>query len=166
MEQHTLKNVSNCLNTNIYSGGQSSNLFLNVVHFSTPGLIRHLWRLKTVVFLHWCLICAILLLLQMIGAANRRWGDSRLGRFKATTKINKWSSLLRVFTKLSITELSMSGLFVTHSINKAQNKWHSALQHSVLLKAVFYILLCWMSLLWMWQCWMLWLLWQIWDHLY
>ncbi len=23
-------------------------------------LIRHLWQLKTVVFLHWCLICAVL----------------------------------------------------------------------------------------------------------
>jgi hypothetical protein len=38
MEQHTLKNVSNCRNTSIYSyretsGGQSSNLYLNVVHF-------------------------------------------------------------------------------------------------------------------------------------
>jgi hypothetical protein len=38
MEQHTLKDVYNCLNTSIYSyletsGGQSSNLFLNVVHF-------------------------------------------------------------------------------------------------------------------------------------
>ncbi len=37
-EQHALKNVNNCLNTNIYryletSGGQSSNLNLNVVHF-------------------------------------------------------------------------------------------------------------------------------------
>ncbi len=36
MEQHTLKNVNNCLNTNIYSyltsGGQSSNPYLNVVH--------------------------------------------------------------------------------------------------------------------------------------
>jgi hypothetical protein len=37
-EQHALKNVNNCLNTNIYyyletSGGQSSNLHLNVVHF-------------------------------------------------------------------------------------------------------------------------------------
>ena len=29
--------------------------------FSTPVLIRHLWQLKTVVFLHWCLICAALL---------------------------------------------------------------------------------------------------------
>ncbi len=29
--------------------------------FSTPVLIRHLWQLKTVVFLHWCLICAVLL---------------------------------------------------------------------------------------------------------
>ncbi len=29
--------------------------------FSTPVLIRHLWQLKTVVFLHQCLICAVLL---------------------------------------------------------------------------------------------------------
>jgi len=37
MEQRALRNVNNCLNTNIYSylemsGGQSSNLYLNVVH--------------------------------------------------------------------------------------------------------------------------------------
>jgi hypothetical protein len=40
MEQRTFKNVNNYLNTNIYSyletsGGQSSNLYLNVVHFFT-----------------------------------------------------------------------------------------------------------------------------------
>ncbi len=29
--------------------------------FSTPVLIRHLWQLKTVIFLHWCLIRAVLL---------------------------------------------------------------------------------------------------------
>ncbi len=38
MEQHALKNVNKCLNTNIYSyletsGGQSSNVYLNVNHF-------------------------------------------------------------------------------------------------------------------------------------
>ncbi len=38
MEHRSLQNVNNCLNTNIYSylvtsGGQSSNLYLNVVHF-------------------------------------------------------------------------------------------------------------------------------------
>ncbi len=38
MEQHGFKNVNKCLHTNIYSyletsGGQSSNLYLNVVHF-------------------------------------------------------------------------------------------------------------------------------------
>ncbi len=26
-----------------------------------PELIRHLWQLKTVVFLHWCLICVVLM---------------------------------------------------------------------------------------------------------
>ncbi len=31
-----------------------------------PGLIRHLWQLKTVVFLHWCLICAVVLMLNEI----------------------------------------------------------------------------------------------------
>jgi hypothetical protein len=68
MEQHTFKNVNYYLNTNIYSyletcGGQSSNLYLNVVHFSTPVLIRHLWRLKTVVFRHRYLICVVQLYL-------------------------------------------------------------------------------------------------------
>ncbi len=57
MEQYAFKNVSNCLNTNIYSylrsGGQSSNLYLNVVHFFNSS--RHLWQLKTAVFLHWSL---------------------------------------------------------------------------------------------------------------
>ncbi len=38
MEQRTLRNVNNYLNTNIYSylettGGQSSNLYLKLVHF-------------------------------------------------------------------------------------------------------------------------------------
>ncbi len=43
MEQRTLKNVNNCLNTNIYtyletSGGKSYNLYLNVVHFFNTHL--------------------------------------------------------------------------------------------------------------------------------
>jgi len=59
------KNVYNYLITNIFSyletsDGQSSNIYLNVVHFSTRMLIRHLWQLKTVVFLHWCLMCIVL----------------------------------------------------------------------------------------------------------
>ncbi len=38
MEQRALKSVNNCLNTNIYSyletsGGQSSNIYLNVVQY-------------------------------------------------------------------------------------------------------------------------------------
>ncbi len=38
MEQHPLKDVNNCWNTNIYyylesSGGQNSNVYFNVVHF-------------------------------------------------------------------------------------------------------------------------------------
>jgi hypothetical protein len=38
MEQQALKNVNSCLNSNLYSyletsGGQSPDLYLNVVHF-------------------------------------------------------------------------------------------------------------------------------------
>ncbi len=43
MQQHTLKCIKNCLNTNIYSyletsGGQSSNLYLNVDRFFNTGV--------------------------------------------------------------------------------------------------------------------------------
>ena len=43
MEQHALKNVNSCMNTNIYSyletsGDQSSNLYLNVVHLFNAGV--------------------------------------------------------------------------------------------------------------------------------
>jgi hypothetical protein len=45
MEQRGFKNVNNCLNTNIYSylettGGQSSNIYLNVVHFFNTSVIK------------------------------------------------------------------------------------------------------------------------------
>jgi len=64
MEQRTLKNVDSCLNTTFYletSGGQSYNFYLNVVDFSKPVLIRHLWQSKIAVFLHRCPICYVLL---------------------------------------------------------------------------------------------------------
>ncbi len=53
VEQRALKNMKNCLNTNIYSyletsGGQISNPYLNVVLFSTPELIRNLWHLRSI----------------------------------------------------------------------------------------------------------------------
>ncbi len=43
IEQPALKNVNNCLNTNVYSyletsGGQSYDLYVNVVHFSNTSL--------------------------------------------------------------------------------------------------------------------------------
>jgi hypothetical protein len=43
MEQHALKNVNNCWNTNISffletSGGQKSNLYLNVVYFFNTSI--------------------------------------------------------------------------------------------------------------------------------
>ncbi len=60
------KKCKNGFNTIIYSyletpGCQSSNLYLNVVHFLTPVVIRHLWQLKRLVLLHCCLIGVVLL---------------------------------------------------------------------------------------------------------
>ncbi len=68
MEQRALRNVNNCLYTNVYfyletSGGINYNTYLNVVHFSTPELIRHLWQLKTIFFLHQYVICSVPLVL-------------------------------------------------------------------------------------------------------
>jgi len=68
MEQHTLKIVNSCWNIKITfyletSGGQNLNLYLNVVHFFNTS-VRHQWQHNTVVFLHWCLIHAVLLNVQ------------------------------------------------------------------------------------------------------
>ncbi len=41
------------------SGGYYSNIYLIVVYiFFNTGVFRHLWQLKTAVFLHRCLICS------------------------------------------------------------------------------------------------------------
>ncbi len=66
MEQHTFKNVNNCLNTNIYSyleksGGQNYNPYLNVDHFFNTRVNSTSGQLKTVDILYWYLIRAILL---------------------------------------------------------------------------------------------------------
>ncbi len=75
IDQHALKNVSNCLNTNIYSyfktsGGQSSNLYLNVAYLFYTSTIRHPWQLKTVVFLHWRQIRAQLVMLSTTASST------------------------------------------------------------------------------------------------
>jgi hypothetical protein len=63
MEQHALKKMFEYQHFSYLetSDDQSSSLHLNVVHFLALVLIRHLWQLKTIVFLHWCLIHAVLL---------------------------------------------------------------------------------------------------------
>ena len=73
---------------------QSSNLYLNVVPLLTPVLIRHLWQLKTVVFLHWCLICAVvcsirneLAVIQMIVACRQTFYLSTLPSPLARTDV-------------------------------------------------------------------------------
>ncbi len=40
--------------------------------FSTPDLIRHLWQLKTIVFLHLYLICSVLFMSLYTGKPNLR----------------------------------------------------------------------------------------------
>jgi len=56
------------MNTNIYphletSGGQVIFYVQMLFIFSTPVLIIHMWQLKTVVFLSWCIKCAVLFVL-------------------------------------------------------------------------------------------------------
>jgi hypothetical protein len=55
MEHRGLKNVNNCLNTNIYSyletsGGHSSNLYLNVVHFFNISFMKNTYCLFQIKF--------------------------------------------------------------------------------------------------------------------
>jgi hypothetical protein len=82
------------LNTNIYSyldisGGQSSNLYFNVIHFSTPVFIRHMWQLKTVVFLHWCLKHALLLIADYSEIGPHSLDGSACYQFKLLRLLKK-----------------------------------------------------------------------------
>ncbi len=49
--------------------------------FSTPVLIRHLRQLNTVVVLHWCLICAVLLHLPTSGCVFTNTPTNFLSKF-------------------------------------------------------------------------------------
>ncbi len=76
------KNVNNCLITNIYSyletsGGRSSNLYINVVIFFNTYVNLTPSQPNTIVFLHWCLMCAVLL--QSLELFSRRRGGSIIG---------------------------------------------------------------------------------------
>ena len=53
--------------------------------FSTPVLIRHLWQLKTVVFLHWCLICDVLLF-----SGQQPWPSFQRG-FESCLTAGSWT---------------------------------------------------------------------------
>ncbi len=59
--------------------------------FSTPVLIRHLWQLKTVVFLLWCLICAVPLNIVV----KQHWAWGILG----------WEALQRIHDSAGTAEL-------------------------------------------------------------
>ncbi len=104
MDQRALRNVNNCWSTNIYfyletSGGQSSNLYLNVVHFSTPVIIRHLWELKTIAFLHCCLIWDALLCLDIRSSwciAKYSWFLIKL-HMVSSGSINSWQCTMMIW---------------------------------------------------------------------
>ncbi len=63
--------------------------------FSTPVLIRPLWQLKTVVFLHGCLICAVLLYATVEHCCNF---SLNLKWTPPSPIISQWD-ILKTFTK-------------------------------------------------------------------
>jgi hypothetical protein len=87
--------------------------------FSTPVLIRHLWQLKTVVFLHWCLIRTVLL------------GLVEMKKFKSNSQlIHFHQKVWRHDTQLNGMQpnnLSIKGLFVTLSIDDTLSIFYAQL---------------------------------------
>ncbi len=96
MEQHGLKNINNCMNTNISSyletsGGQSSYPYLNVAFFKHQSWLE-ICGSKTAAFLHWCLICAIPLDIHKISLKRAhyccvKWRDNFIRRHFIRTKL-------------------------------------------------------------------------------
>jgi hypothetical protein len=78
-----LFNGTNYLNYFETSGGQSSNQYLNVFHFFNTGVNKTPMQLKTVEFLHWCLICALILMsyyekLHFYSNQKQKEGDAKM----------------------------------------------------------------------------------------
>jgi hypothetical protein len=73
-----------------------------LIIFLTPVLIRHLWQLKTVVFLHRCLICAVLLT-----SSSDVW---------PTYFLTKWHSIPNSKLQLSTSFSSLNCLLSTVSL--------------------------------------------------
>ncbi len=77
-------------------------IMLSVVIFSTPVLLRHMWQLKAVVFLHWGLIHAVLFL---------------------NTKIII-SKLLKVFTSMVVWNIFVKFKFDKFTLLKSLYNWY------------------------------------------
>ncbi len=62
--------------------------------FPTPVSIKYLWQLKTVVFLHWCLICTVLLQVDRRSgpraSAARDGISEKSGNGTKNTKVTYW----------------------------------------------------------------------------
>jgi hypothetical protein len=72
-------------------------------NFSTQVLIKHLWQLKTVVYLHWCLISVVLLQLK----------KALFDRFLIENFVISWLNLLRRFRLVGATTSSIKTLSIT-----------------------------------------------------
>ncbi len=74
-------------------------IYFMLLIFSTLVLIRHLWQFKTVVFMHRCLICALLLRRKFDSAKNRR----------EVTDTNNWKSYELINLSFSFWKKRKSG---------------------------------------------------------
>jgi len=112
MKERTLRNVNICCHTKISFYLETLVkiiIFFEILFiFSTPVLIRHLLQLKIVVFLHKCLICAVLFLVNF----------------------NAWVILLKSFrTTESIFTLLISVLLMAVRILKKSSKFWQLAQN-------------------------------------
>ncbi len=79
--------------------------------FSTPVLIRHLWQHKTVVFLHWCLICVFILICNEWNHRFLRKQKKRLHKFCYVAATSACSSMGIFVAATNSTNQTQGSLF-------------------------------------------------------
>jgi hypothetical protein len=89
--------------------------------FSTPVFIRHLWQLKTVVFLHWSLIRVVLLFHRQTLANRTKPGPSFLLQMWACMNIVEY--MHNIITALFIIENSAQTSFRFSPISFCTPRW-------------------------------------------
>ncbi len=107
--------------------------------FSTPVLIRHMWQVKRAVFMHWCLMCILLLLNKKHHAAFVVVAFCRCEGRQEKLYAIKQPSLVQTLRKLQLNPpfiLNLFNLFSRYVASSCNGHINSSVSRNIITEFV------------------------------